>query len=82
MSSSSPAKSLLNKTFSSGNQTLWTWSAWVKRSILGSFQVLFGNQLDGGTIGYLAFDSNDKLDLNKRVDAFIGQRFTKPNPSS
>jgi MscS family membrane protein len=26
--------------------------------------------------------SNDKLDLNKRVDAFIGQRFTKPNPSS
>jgi len=61
------ASTYLTKTFSSGNQQLWTWSGWIKRSKLGTFQALFGNQLDGGTIGYIAIGSDDKLDLNNKV---------------
>jgi len=62
----------LNRTFSSGNQQLWTWSSWIKRGNLGTFEFLFGNQLDGGTIGYIAFDSNNKLDLNNKVSSSTG----------
>ena len=60
------ASTYLTRTFASGNRQLWTWSAWIKRNKLGSFQSVFGNQVDGGTIGYISFDSNDKLDLNNK----------------
>ena len=63
----------LTRTLGSGNQQLWTWSGWVKRSKLGTFQALFGNQLDGGTIGYIAIGSDDKLDLNCKVSTTGGE---------
>ena len=55
----------LSKTFgSSGNQNLWTWSSWVKRSKLGEKQTIFqghdnanANERRSG----IHFDSNDKL---------------------
>jgi hypothetical protein len=38
----------LNRTFSSGNQQTWTWSAWVKRgNFLGNRQTLFAGRTTG-----------------------------------
>ena len=40
----------LNRTFSSGNQQTWTWSAWVKRgNFLGNRQTLFAGRTAGTT---------------------------------
>ena len=67
------ASTYLTRTLGSGNQQLWTWSGWIKRSKLGTFQALFGNQLDGGTIGYIAIGSDDKLDLNSKISSTGGE---------
>ena len=31
----------LTRSFSAGSSTLWTWSGWIKRSKLGSRQIIF-----------------------------------------
>ena len=46
----SSASAYLSRTpTSNGNRQTWTWSAWVKRGSLGSYQVLFGAGLNNGT---------------------------------
>jgi hypothetical protein len=64
----------LSRTFSSGDQTDWTFSAWVKRGNLGNNQVIFGRQnvADGSNIGKILFDSNNKIKLNNKVNASTG----------
>jgi hypothetical protein len=65
----------LQRTFSSGNQTDWTWSAWVKRgNISNNNQVIFGRQnvADGSNIGKILFTSSDELKLNNKVGASTG----------
>jgi hypothetical protein len=58
-----------SKTFSSaGNQQSWTWSCWVKRSTLGSFQHLFGAQQNGSNIGTIFFKSDDTLKVNNKTN--------------
>ena len=47
----------LNRTFSSGNRRLWTWSGWIKRTKLGTIQRFFtcrtaSNDNDNGEIGF------------------------------
>ncbi len=55
----------LNRTPSSaGNRKTWTWSAWVKRSNLGSFQTLFGSHESTSSDNnrlFLKFNTDDKL---------------------
>ena len=69
---SSANASLTRTPASSGNRALWTWSGWVKRGVLGTFQTLFGTQLDGSNIGYISFDTDNKLDLNNKLTDTTG----------
>jgi len=55
-----------------GNRQTWTWSGWVKRGNLGVSQVVFGTQLGGSDIGYISFDTGNKLDLNNKVSNSTG----------
>ena len=57
----------LQRTFGSGNQQLWTWSGWVKRSKLGTDQQIFGRQIDGGNIGAIRFQSDDAIRVNNQI---------------
>ena len=55
----------LNRTpASASNQKTWTWSGWVKRGSLGSFQRFFTarNDINDESAG-LRFDNSDKLDF-------------------
>ena len=52
----------LNRTpASSGSLTTWTWSAWVKRSGLGSVQALFSAGTNGVTYHDIYINSDDTL---------------------
>jgi hypothetical protein len=67
----------LNRTFSSGNRKTWTWSAWVKRSGLGTEQFLFANY--NATVGGAAairFEPDNTLLFYNFVGAFQVQRAT------
>jgi len=51
----------LSKVFAvAGNQKIWTWSGWIKRSKLGTEQRFFDAR-DGGSQQYIKFNSNDAL---------------------
>ena len=55
----------LNRTFSSGNQQTWTWSAWVKRgNFLGNRQTLFAGRTTGSSnlFGFFNPSSNAAAD--------------------
>ena len=55
-----------------GNRKTWTWSGWVKRGNLGTYQVLFGGQADT-TRDEIRFDaSTDKLNVFFQ-DASVGK---------
>jgi hypothetical protein len=46
----SSASAYLNRTpASAGNRQTWTWSGWVKRGILGTYQQIFGAYIGSGT---------------------------------
>ena len=58
------ASAYLSRTpASSGSQTTWTWSGWVKRGKLGAAQTFFGEYNANNDAGYsvIYFGSNDKL---------------------
>ena len=64
--------SYLSRTFGSGGSTTtWTFSCWIKRSVLSSAQVVFGTQLDGSSIGFISFE-NDKLRVNNKNNQSTG----------
>jgi hypothetical protein len=59
----SSASAYLNRTPSvAGNRRVWTWSGWVKRGSLSSFQQLF-SYFGGTTYDQFRFDSDDTLQL-------------------
>jgi hypothetical protein len=59
----------LNRTpASAGNRKTWTWSAWVKRSALGSFQYLFDANNTSTNENPIRFYDDDTFD----VSAFEG----------
>jgi hypothetical protein len=55
----------IQKTFTTaGNRRLWTWSGWVKRSILGTTQHIFGAQgTSNADYSEIYFNPNDKLHI-------------------
>ena len=58
----SSASAYLSRTPTvAGNQTTWTWSAWVKRGSLGSTQQLFGSNIQSTTECQIIFYSDDTL---------------------
>jgi len=64
--------SYLNRTpASAGNRKTWTWSGWVKRSGLGSFQKIFGNEdsseLNGVAIQFRSDNSLHVYDITSSV---------------
>mgnify|MGYP000459929827 CR=1 FL=1 len=58
---------------SAGNRKTWTWSAWVKRSTLGTFQTLFStNQSNNDATAFnFGFTSADKLVANPWNNDFV-----------
>jgi len=59
----SSASAYLSRTPSvAGNRRVWTWSGWVKRGSLSSFQQLF-SYFGGTTYDQFRFDSDDTLQL-------------------
>jgi len=72
------------RAFGAGNQLLWTWSGWVKRTALGE-HVLFGTQTSGSDIGFFGFGGDGSLGFNNRTSAgtgFQGNTFEKFNDLS
>ena len=69
---------------SAGNRKTWTWAAWVKRSALGSFQMIFG----GGTTSndtdqfVVYFASGDTLRITSGVTIFRETSQVFRDPSS
>ena len=65
----------LSKTFSSaGNRTSWSWSAWVKRSALGTGrQVLFGasGALNDTDLLEWGFDGSDYIYATTKAFSYI-----------
>ena len=50
---------------SAGNRRTWTWSAWIKKDTVGTYQpVFFGNQTGSNNTGNgFRFDNGDKIDF-------------------
>ena len=56
---------LLIAPSSAGNKQTWTWSAWVKRGVLGTRQVLFSGYDQAAGLGEsIEFTSGDKLEYD------------------
>ena len=64
----SSSSSYLNRTPSSaGNRKAWTWSGWVKRTVLGADKFIFSAGSDPANMHYLRFKSNDTLEATEKV---------------
>ena len=54
----------LTRSFSAGSSTLWTWSGWIKRSKLGSRQIIFSAYNSSTYYTTMEFTSDDYLKFN------------------
>jgi len=62
----SSASAYLNRTpASAGNRKTWTWSGWVKRGALGSFNPLLQANYSGTPWFVLGFANNDKMEVTQ-----------------
>jgi hypothetical protein len=60
----------LNKTFGTPtNNLIWSFSAWVKRSSLGT-QNIFSAYTDGNNFGMISFNSSNALDVGSYIDGY------------
>ena len=48
----------LKKVFNTGNRRVWTWSGWVKRSVLGNPESIFTVHAGSDNDGYINFYFN------------------------
>ena len=55
------ASARIYRTFGSGNQDKWTFSAWVKRTELGTTQKFFNCKPDGSNYQFLSFNTSDQI---------------------
>ena len=55
------ANTYLQQSIGNGNRRTWTWSAWVKRSKLGSTQILADNYTDANNYAHIYFSGSDNL---------------------
>ena len=68
----SSASAYLSRTpAGAGNQTVWTWSKWVKRGTLGSIQTLFDAYTNGSNSSSISFTSADQLQVSNYVSASL-----------
>jgi len=52
----------LNRTpASAGNRDTWTYSTWIKRSVLSTNQTFFSARSDGNNYDYLSFNTSDQF---------------------
>ena len=64
------ASTSLTKTFTTPTNNLkWTFSAWVKRSNLGT-QNIFSAYTDGNNFGMISFNANDVIDVASYIGGF------------
>ena len=66
---------------SAGNRKTWTWSAWVKRGTLGSYQSMFTvfDYASGGATNNqhgIRFDTSDKIEFWNYSGAYAGRKIT------
>ena len=54
----------LTRSFSAGSSTLWTWSGWIKRSKLGSRQIIFSAYNSSTYYTTMEFTADDYLKFN------------------
>ena len=59
----------------SSDQKTWTWSAWVKRSKLGSQQALFSAGTSDTADFFISFQSGDTFRLNQQVSGSTNLRW-------
>ena len=59
----------MNKTAANGTRTKATFSAWVKRSILGDESLLFYSRIDASNHFLIRFTGGDALELVNRISA-------------
>ena len=52
---------------SASNRRTWTWSAWVKRSVLGADKFIFSAGSDASNQHYLRFKSNNTLEATEKI---------------
>ena len=57
----------MNKTAANGTRTKATFSAWVKRSILGDESLLFNSRIDASNHFLIRFTGGDALELVNRI---------------
>ena len=50
-----------------GNRTTWTWSGWVKRTVMGADKFIFSAGADASNIHYLRFTVNDTLEITEKI---------------
>jgi hypothetical protein len=68
----------LNRTPSAaGNRKTWTWSAWIKRSLLGTAQYLFYCEISSSNFAALYFTGSDTNKLTSYLDGTTGGAVTK-----
>jgi len=51
----------LNRTQTAGNRRTFTWSAWIKRGVIGTRQTLWSAGNDGNDESFLRFDASDYI---------------------
>ena len=61
---------------SAGNRKTWTWSAWVKRSGLGTYQHLFSHVASAASQYPLSFTDTDALTFYVYTGSFTAQKTT------
>jgi hypothetical protein len=54
----------------------WTYSFWVKRSALGSIQVMIGTRFSGNFYSQIKFNNDDTLEVNDYRNSYLLQKTT------
>ena len=75
--------SYLNRTpASAGNRRTWTWSAWIKRSVFGSDQMIFTSRPTASPYALFYFTSSDYLQFSDDSFGYIRTASVFRDPSA
>jgi|13_taG_2_1085334.scaffolds.fasta_scaffold11499_2 hypothetical protein len=55
----------VSRTQTAGNRRTFTWSAWVKRGVVGTRQTLLSAGIDGNAESFLRFDASDYISIKE-----------------
>ena len=66
----SSASAYLNRTFGTPtNNKIWTWSSWIKRGALGTYQHIFDSSVPANQEDYIRFTNGDVLQFSIAAQA-------------